>query len=205
MTVPLPNPLSITETAFLAILMFFFARWGWRHGLDAVVLAGAFILAADLFSPQLTKLVATIIDYIHATVMLVSKGQFSIPNLSAVVSGTSNIMQPLANPNDPQNAGYVVISILVFVVICYFAFHYAEKKAGGKDPFFESLFGFLGGAALGYIAVTFVLQKLVTFPQTVVVQPSDVPKVTVDANLVVVVVMVLIVFGIGRSKIQKKK
>ncbi len=205
MTVPLPNPLTVTETAVLLVLVFFFARWGWRHGIDAVVLAGVFIIAADFFSPQLSKLAATIVNYVYAFFVLLSKGQFSMENLSAVVNGTSAIMPPLANPNDPQDIGYVVITILVFVLISYFAFHYADKKVGGKDPFLESLFGFIGGGALGYICVTFVLQRLVVLPQTVVVQPSEVPQVQVNASLVVVVVMVLIVFGIGRSKVAKKK
>lgn len=205
MTIPLPRELTITETAFLLVLMFFFARWGWRHGLDAVVLSGAFILTVDLFSDQITTLVATVINYVYVFGMLLSRGQFSQQNMTAVLAGASDLMKPLADPKNPQDVGFVVIAILLFLVVCYFAFHYAEKKVGGKDPFFESLFGFIGGGALGYICVTFVLERLVDFPQTVVIEPSQIPQVKVDANVLIVVVMVLIVFGYGRTKASKKK
>ena len=205
MTIPLPNQLTIQETAFLLVLMFFFARWGWRHGLDAVVLSGLIILAADLFADTLSKLVTNIVNYVYVFMTLLSNGQFSQQNMAAVLSGTSDLMRPLANPNDPQDVGYVVMTILLFLLTCYFAFHYAERKVGGKDPFFESLFGFVGGGALGYICVTFVLERLVKFPQTVVIEPSQIPQVKVDANVLIVVVLVLIVFGYGRTKTPKKK
>lgn len=205
MTVPLPETLTISELAVLLVLMFFFARWGWRHGIDAVVLSGLFILTADLLSDELAKLVANIINFGYAFVTLLGMGQFSTQNLSAVLNGTSDILKPLVNQNNPQDVGFVVTAILVFVVIAYFAFQYAEKKVGGKDPFLESLFGFLGGGVLGYICVTFVLERLVRFPQTLIVEASDVPRVRIDANVIVVVVLVLIVFGYGRSKASKKK
>ena len=41
MTIPLPNPLTTTETVLVGLLLLFFALWGWRHGLDAVDPVGA--------------------------------------------------------------------------------------------------------------------------------------------------------------------
>jgi hypothetical protein len=53
--------------------------------------------------------------------------------------------------------------------------------------------------------VTFVLERLVIFPQTVVITPSDVPEIRLDAVMLAVIVIVLIVFGVQRSKPPAKK
>ncbi len=207
MTVPLPNPLSVSETLLLLGIAFFFARWGWRHGIDAVVLAGLFILLADVFADDIARIIANIINFVYAFIRLINMGQMSMPNVMAVVNGTSTILQPIANPNQPGDTGFVVLMILVFIVISYVAFHYAEKRVGGKDPFFESLFGFVGGGVLGYISTTFVLGRLFqpTEAQTVVINTSDVPQIKISGSLLVAIVLVLIVFGYSRSKPPKKK
>ena len=206
MTVPLPNPLSVSETLLLLGVAFFFARWGWRHGIDAVVLAGLFILLADVFSDDIARIAANIINFVYAFIQLLNMGQMSMPNVMAVVNGTSDILPPIVDPNQPGNTGYVVLTILVFVVISYVAFHYSDKKVGGKDPFFESLFGFVGGGVLGYISITFVLGLLLqpAETQTVVINTSDVPQIKIDAGLLVAIVLVLIVFGYSRSRPKKK-
>ncbi len=207
MTVPLPNPLPISETVLLLGVAFFFARWGWRHGIDAIVLAGLFILLADVFADDIARIVSTIINYVYAFIRLISLGQMSMPNVTAVVNGTSQILQPITNPNKPGDAGFAMLTILVFLVISYLAFHYADKKVGGKDPFFESLFGFVGGGVLGYISTEFVLGRLfqATEAQTVVINTADVPQIKIDASLLVAIVLVLIVFGYSRARPPKKK
>jgi hypothetical protein len=63
----------------------------------------------------------------------------------------------------------------------------------------------VGGGALGYMCVTFVLDRHITFPQQIEIQQSTVPQITVDAPLLVAIVIVLIVFGIQRSKAPAKK
>ncbi len=53
MTIPLPNPLSTTETVLIGLLLLFFALWGWRHGLDAAIIWGLFVIFAAWAAPQL--------------------------------------------------------------------------------------------------------------------------------------------------------
>jgi hypothetical protein len=67
------------------------------------------------------------------------------------------------------------------------------------------VFGFIGGAALGYICITYVIDRHVVFPQQIVIEPSQTPQLSIDAPLIVAVVVVLIVFGIQRSKGPAKK
>ena len=63
----------------------------------------------------------------------------------------------------------------------------------------------MGAVVVGYIIARFVLDRVFTFPQTVEIAPSDIPPVNVNATVLVAVVLVLVVFGIQRSKPPAKK
>jgi hypothetical protein len=58
---------------------------------------------------------------------------------------------------------------------------------------------------VGYIIARFVIDRLLTFPQTVEIAQSEIPPVTINATVLVAVVLVLVVFGIQRSKPPAKK
>jgi hypothetical protein len=96
---------------------------------------------------------------------------------------------------------------MLFGMISYIGFRYALKKAGGKDPIIASLFGALGAMVVGYIITRFVLDRVFSFPQTQYVEigPSEFPPLSVNASLLVAVVLVLVVFGVQRSKPPAKK
>jgi divalent metal cation (Fe/Co/Zn/Cd) transporter len=98
-----------------------------------------------------------------------------------------------------------ITMLVIFGVITYIGFRYALKKAGKKDPIIASLFGALGAMVVGYLMARFVLDRLFTFPQTVEIAQSEVPPISVNATLLVAVVLVLVVFGIQRSKPPAKK
>ncbi len=205
MTFPLPAELTISEGLFIAIFVVIFALWGWRHGLDAALIAGLFTVMGILIVPKLVPEMAKFINAVFGGFRLMTSGQFSMDNLNAVANAVYEPIPSVINVQDPNSEGMVVLYLGLFAAIVYIGFRYADKKAGRKDPFFESLFGFAGAGVAGYLIVTFVLQRLVIFPQTVVITPSEVPTVRVDAVMLAVIVIVLIVFGVQRSKPPAKK
>jgi hypothetical protein len=65
----------------------------------------------------------------------------------------------------------------------------------------------VGATVVGYVIARFVLDRLFSFPQTQTVEiaPSDIPPININATLLVAVVLVLVVYGIQRSKPPAKK
>jgi hypothetical protein len=202
--IPLPNPWNTSETVLIVILLVFFAAWGWRHGLDAAIIAGLIVIFGAWAAPELAAPLGKIINLFYGFFMLLVRGQFSIPNLTAVMNAQSEVLQPPVNVQDPQSQSLQLLTIVIFAIFAIIGFRYASKKAGGKDPFLASVFGLLGAAVVGYICIRFVLDRIFTFPQTVVIEESPIPTINVDAFLLIAVVLVLVVFGVQRSKPSKK-
>jgi hypothetical protein len=205
MTIPLPNPLTTSETVLVALILLFFGLWGWRHGLDASILWGLFVIAAAWAAPELAPFMGKLINGLFGFVPLFTSGQFSVENFSAMVNGQLPTIQAPVNVQDPASSSMGLVTLVIFGMITYIGFRYALKKAGGKDPVIASLFGALGAMIVGYIITRFVLDKLFIFPQTVDIAPSEFPPLSVNASLLVAVVLVLVVFGIQRSKPPAKK
>lgn len=205
MTFPLPGELTISEGLFIAIFVLLFAMWGWRHGLDAALIAGLFTVAGILAVPKLAPELGKFINALLGTFRLMTSGQFSMDNLNAVTNAVHESIPSTINVQDPNSESMVVLYLGLFAAIVYIGFRYADKKAGRKDPLFESIFGFAGAGVAGYLIVTFVLERLVRFPQTVTIEPSEVPEIRLDAVMLAVIVIVLIVFGVQRSKPPAKK
>jgi hypothetical protein len=203
--VPLPNPWNTSETVLIVVLLLFFAAWGWRHGLDASIIAGLIVIFGAWAAPELAVPLGKMINAVFGFVMLLARGQFSMDNLSAVINAQSEVLQPPIDVQDPASPSMQLFTILVFVMFAIIGFRYASKKAGGKDPFIASAFGLLGAAAVGYICIRFVLDRIFTFPQTVVIEESPIPTLNIDAFLLIAVVLVLVVFGVQRSKPPAKK
>jgi hypothetical protein len=202
--VPLPNPWNTSETVLIVILLFFFAAWGWRHGLDAAIIAGLIVIFGAWAAPELAAPLGKLINLIYGFVMLLVRGQFSMQNLTAVMNAQSEVLQPPINVQDPNSQSMLLLTIVIFAMFAIIGFRYASKKAGGKDPFIASVFGLLGAAVVGYIVIRFVLDRIFTFPQTVVIEESPIPAINLDAFLLIAVVLVLVVFGVQRSKPAKK-
>jgi hypothetical protein len=205
MTIPLPNPLSTTETVLIGLLLLFFALWGWRHGLDAAIIWGLFVIFAAWAAPQLAVPLGKIFNAFVGMVRLLMSGQFSMDNWKAVINAQSQVMEAPVNVQDPNSSSMQLMMLAIFGMIAYIGFRYALKKAGKKDSIIASFFGALGAVVVGYIIARFVLDRLFTFPQTVEITPSDIPPINVNATVLVAVVLVLVVFGIQRSKPPAKK
>jgi hypothetical protein len=202
--IPLPNPWITSETVLIVILLLFFAAWGWRHGLDASIIAGLVVIFGAWAAPELVMPLGKIINLFYGFFMLLMTGQFSMDNLSAVINAQSEVLQPPVDVQNPDSQSVQLFTILIFAMFAVIGFRYAGKKAGGKDPFIASVFGLLGAAVVGYLCIRFVLDRLFTFPQTVVIEESPIPTLNVDSFLLIAVVLVLVVFGVQRSKPPKK-
>ena len=207
MTIPLPNPLSTTETVLIGLILLFFALWGWRHGLDAAIIWGLFAIFAAWAAPELAAPLGKIFNAFLGFVQLLMSGQFSMENWTAVINAQSEAVAATVNVQDPNSSSMQLMTLVIFGMITYIGFHYALKKAGKKDPIISSLFGALGAMVVGYIISRFVLDRIFSFPnpQTVEIAPSEFPPINVNATLLVAVVLVLVVFGIQRSKPPAKK
>ena len=75
--VPLPNPLTTSETVLIAILLLFFAAWGWRHGLDAAIIAGLIVIFGIWAAPQLAVPLGKIINAVYALFVLLIRSRSS--------------------------------------------------------------------------------------------------------------------------------
>jgi hypothetical protein len=198
-----PPPINLPELAVIAVPVFFFGVWGWRHGLDAAIVAGLFVLLGRVSADTLAVPIASIINMFEGLVNLITSGKFSRDAMvSTIFAGPA---EPLINVKDPNDVLLRWLGTAIFVMIAFIGFQYAVKRFGAKDPLFESLAGFFGAAAVGYLGVTFVVDRHIPFPQNVVIEPSTTPQVNIDAPWIVIAVLVLVVFGVGRAKAGKKK
>ncbi len=205
MTIPLPNPLATTETVLIGLLLLFFALWGWRHGLDAAIIWGLFVIFATWAAPQLADSLGKIFNAVVGMVRLLMNGQFSMDNWKAVINAQSQVLEAPVNVQDPNSSSMQITMLVIFAMIAYIGFRYALKKAGKKDPIIASFFGALGAVVVGYIIIRFVVDRLFTFPQTIEIAQSDVPPLNVNASLLLAMVLVLVVYGVLRTKPPAKK
>ncbi|HTP09138.1 MAG TPA: hypothetical protein VMP08_12860 [Anaerolineae bacterium] len=203
--IPLPNPWNTSETVLIAILLLFFAAWGWRHGLDAAIIAGLIVIFGIWAAPQLAAPLGKIINAFYAFFILIVRGQFSMENWTAAINAQSQLMTAPVDVQNAESQSMQLFTILIFAAFAIIGFRYATKKAGGKDPFIASVFGLLGAAVVGYMCIRFILDRIFTFPQTVVIEESPIPAINIDAFLLIAVVLVLVVFGVQRSKPPTKK
>jgi hypothetical protein len=198
-SIPLPNPLSTSETVLVGLLLLFWALWGWRHGLDAAIIWGLFVIGAAWAAPELAPFLGKVINGIIGFVPLMTSGQFSLDNLSAMVNGQFPTIAPAVDVQNPASSSMQLMTLALFGMITYIGFRYALKQAGGKDPIIASIFGALGAMVVGYIIIRFVLDRVFTFPQTVEIAQSEIPPISVNATLLLAMVLVLVVYGVLRS------
>jgi hypothetical protein len=200
------TPIQIPELTVILLLAFFFALWGYRHGLDAVIIAGLIVLFGRASIDILARILSVVINIFYGLFELFRANKFSPTNLFSVLGSKGDVVQPLINIEDPNDTKLILVGTLLFALIVYAGFKFARQKAGGKDPFVEQVFGFLGGAALGYLIITYVISRHIIFPQAVeITASSDVKQIDLNGPLMVVVVLVIIVFGLQRTRPAAKK
>jgi hypothetical protein len=192
--------INIPEIAILGLAALAAAVWGYRHGLDTVLLTAVFVVFGRVSADILAIPVGIIINVIYGFISLIASGKFSTEALFSSITKAR-----LIDVNNPEDQIARLIGTLIFLAICYIGVKFALKKAGGKDPLIEAVFGAIGAAAMMYLTLAFVINRLFVLPQEIKITPTDVPQLTVNLPLILAIVMVLIVFGVQRSRPPAKK
>jgi hypothetical protein len=190
----LPNPLSIDELALILILSTPIIIWGYRHGLDAVIIAVVGVLAGMIVSDTLANGVVDAVNtFYNLFNAILTVGTSSLDSLIVAWRSGPGLVN---TPEQIQLFGTVI-----FGLIAYVSFRLAFRQAGGTSSFLEALFGALGGAVTGYVILNFVITRHVQFPQQLQITQSEaLPAVTLDANVIVLIALVIIVFGVTSSR-----
>lgn len=192
----LPNPLTINELVFVLLLSTPFIIWGFRHGLDAVIIAVIGVLGGMIFADTLASGVASAINtFWKIGSALVSVG-FGDQFFAKIREEGGNLIQT----EDHRK----LLGSIIFLLITYVAFRIAFKRAGGRKNLFEGIFGALGAAITGYIIVTFLIPRHLNLPQQVEIVETQLPTINVDANVLVLIALVIVVFGVQSAKPKKK-
>lgn len=185
-----PNPLQVDELAFIVLLSTPIILWGYRHGLDAVMIVVVGVLAGMLFADTLANGIASGINLFWRVF------RSALPAGGEAQPG--EIPPLIETPEHIRLAGSII-----FVLITLVAFRIARKRAGGRSNVFEAIFGAIGGAVVGYIIITFLIPRHLTLPQRVEIVETQLPVINLDANVLVLIVLIIIVFGVQGSKKKK--
>ena len=190
----LPNPLPIDELVFILLLSLPIIFWGYRHGLDAVIIAVVGVLAGMVVSDTLASGLVNAVNIIYKMFNgILTAGASSLDTLLVAIREGPDL---ISTPDQIH-----LLGTAIFVLITYVSFRLAFRQAGGTKSRLEAWFGALGGAVTGYVVINFVVSRHVLLPQQVQINPSQaLPAVTLDANVVVLIALVIIVFGVTSSR-----
>lgn len=188
-----PNPLAVDELLFVVLLSLPIVIWGYRHGLDAVMIAVIGALAGMVLADALASAVSAGVNtFWRVGSALVRFGPEFIDHIS---EGPGLLETP---------AHVQFLGTVIFLAITYVAFRLAFRRAGGRSNILEGVFGAIGGAVTGYIIVTFLIPRHLTLPQRVEIVETQLPAFALDANVVVLIVLIIVVFAIQGTRKKKK-
>jgi hypothetical protein len=188
----LPNPLTLDELAFVIILSLPFIVWGFQHGLDAVMIAVVGTLAGMLFADTLAEGMATWLNLTWRMSQAVLEG-------GAEGIGRYREFPGLIETDEQLR----LAGTILFLLIVYVSFRFAFRRAGGRKNVFEGIFGAIGAAVTGYIIITFLIPRHLRLPQQVEIVETQLPVINLDANVLVIVALIVIVFGVQGAKKKK--
>jgi len=198
----IPNPLTLEELSFILLLSVPIMIWGYRHGLDAAIIAVIGVLAGMAFADFLVGGTVAALNTFWRLFNAIVGGGFGSPEFFTMLSEGPGLIE---TPQQIQLLGSIV-----FLAMTYVGFRIAFKRAGGRSNIFEGIFGALGAAVVGYLIITFLLMRHVQLPQVVQISETTElpgfalaegqPDITLNANVVVLLALVIIVFGVQNSK-----
>ncbi len=201
----IPNPLSLEELSLIFILSTPIIIWGYRHGLDAAIIAVIGVLAGMAFADTLVGGTVSALNTFWRLLNAIVGGGFGSPDFFTLLAEGPALIE---TPEQIQLLGSIV-----FLAITYVGFRIAFKRAGGRSSIFEGIFGALGAAVVGYLIITFLIMRHVRLPQVVQINETTElpgfalvqgqPEITLNANVVVLLALVIIVFGVQSSKRKK--
>lgn len=188
---------TVDELVIIALAALPIAIWGFRHGLDAIMIAVIGVLGGMLLADTIAGGTVQVVNMTWRTINAFIDPGFGSPEFfTAFREGPGLIETP---------ERLTLSGTIVFLLITYVAFQLAFKRAGSRGSILEGVFGAIGGAVTGYLIVTFIIPRHFKLPFSVEVTPAaQMPEITLDANVLVLVALVIIVFGVQNSRGKKK-
>ena len=98
-----------------------------------MILAGLFVLFGRISVDTLAVAASAIINMFYGIFDLLRTGQLGPDTLIGVIRANPDVVKPLINLSNPDDAGLKLVGTALFVMIAYIGFKFAVQKAGGKD------------------------------------------------------------------------
>jgi hypothetical protein len=193
-----PSTITIEELPLILLLSLPIILWGFRHGLDAILIAVIGSLAGMVVADTIAAAMVTFIN----TSWRLGKAVLAVgfEPIEKTAAQYREIEPLIQTPEQIKLLGTIVFAIIAFV-----AFRIAYKRAGGRKNILEGIFGAIGGLVMGYIVVTFILPRHFELPTSVqITATTQLPVFNVDANVAVLLALVVIVFGVQSARPKKK-
>ena len=192
------EPFRLEELTLVLLLSLPFVYWGFKHGLDAVIVVAVALLVGIAFADRIANALTSVVNTFWKLGRATLEVGFGTPEFFTRFREGPPLID---SPEALHWLGTVIFALLGWV-----GTRIAVKRAGGRKNIFEGIFGALGGAVAGYFAVTFVLSRHFPPPQIVeLIETQQLPVFNVDATVIVLLVLVIIVFGVQRSPKPEKK
>jgi hypothetical protein len=201
----IPNPLTLEELTLIILLSLPLVLWGLQHGLDAAIIAVVGVLAGMLLSDPLANALSGVIN----TFARMGRA------LAGAGSGADFFTQFSQEPGlitTPEQAQF--LGSIIFIAISFIGLRIARRRAGGRANFFDGLLGALGALVTSYLFITYLFERHVGLPQEVVINPTtelpgfvtptDIPNVVLDPNVLVLVLLVIIAYGVQTTRRKSK-
>ncbi|HEY4691245.1 MAG TPA: hypothetical protein VIK33_18185 [Anaerolineae bacterium] len=192
----LPSTITIEELPLIFILSLPIIYWGYRNGLDAVIIAVIGVLFGMIFADTLGGAVVSAVNTFWKLINAILSAGVG-PDMFAKLNETPGLIET------PEQAR--LLGTIIFALTSYVAFKIAMRRAGGRSNILEGIFGAVGGAVTGYMILTFVIQRHVELPQVVqITETTQLPVFNIDANIVVLIALVIIVYAVQSTRAKKK-
>jgi len=201
----IPNPLTLEELPLIIVLSLPLVLWGLRHGLDAAIIAVVAVLAGMALSDPVASALSSVINIFWRMGKAVASGGFGAEFFTQFSQEPGLITTP---------EQLEVLGSIVFVAISLMGLRIARRRAGGRTSFFDGLLGALGALVTSYLFITYLFERHVELPQEVVINPTtelpgfvaptDIPGVVLDPNVLVLVVLVIIAYGVQATRRKTK-
>lgn len=200
----IPNPLTLEELTLIVVLSLPLVYWGLQHGLDAAIIAVVAVLAGMALSDAAASALSGVINIFWRMGKALGGGFGA--DFYTQFSQESGL---ITTPEQLEMLGSII-----FIVVAFWGLRIARRRAGGRANFFDGLLGALGALVTSYLFVTHLFERHVTLPQEVVINPTTelpgflaptgVPTVVLDPNVLVLIVLVIIAYGVQTTKRKSK-
>jgi len=187
----------VEELVLIILLSAPIIIWGFRHGLDAVIIAVIGALAGMALADTLASGTVTIVNSTWKMMNAFIDPGFGDPEFFNKMRTGPGLIET------PEHV--ILAGTIVFMAIAYVSFRIAFKRAGGRKNILEGVFGALGAAVTGYLIANFLITRHVRLPLIVeVTETTPLPSFSLDANVVVLIALVIVVFAVQSTRGKKK-